>query len=83
LKRLGKMGLNSVMIEGGANTASWALKEDIVDKILFFYAPKLIGGEGRGMIGPLGIKKMAQVTKIKDIEIKRFGQDFLISGYLK
>ena len=82
LKRLGKMGLNSVMIEGGATTASWALKEDIVDKILFFYAPKLIGGEGRGMIGPLGIKKMAQTTKIKEIEIKRFGEDFMVSGYL-
>ena len=83
LKRLGKMGLNSVMIEGGATTASWALKEGVVDKVMFFYAPKLIGGEGRGMIGPLGIKKMTQVTKIKDIEIKRLGADFLVSGYLK
>ena len=83
LKRLGKMGLNSVMIEGGATTASWALKEGVVDKVMFFYAPKLIGGEGRGIIGPLGIKKMTQVTKIKDIEIKRLGADFLVSGYLK
>lgn len=83
LKKLAQMGLLSVMIEGGATMASWALKEDIVDKILFFYAPKLIGGEGRGMIGGLGIRKMSQVRSIKNIEIKRFGTDFLVSGYLK
>ena len=77
------MGLLSVMIEGGAITAGWALKEDIVDKVLFFYAPKIIGGEGIPMIGPLGIKKMSHARIIKDIEVKRFGKDFLVSGYLK
>lgn len=83
LKKLGKMGLLSVMIEGGATTASWALKEDIVDKVLFFYAPKLIGGEGKGMIESLGIRQMAQCKRIKDIEIKKLGDDLLVSGYLK
>lgn len=82
LKRLGKMGLNSVMIEGGATTASRALKEGIVDKILFFYAPKLIGGEGKGMIDGLGIRQMAQCKRIKDIEVKKLGDDLLVSGYL-
>jgi diaminohydroxyphosphoribosylaminopyrimidine deaminase/5-amino-6-(5-phosphoribosylamino)uracil reductase len=76
------MGLLSVMIEGGATTAGWALKENVVDKLLLFYAPKIIGGEGIPMIGALGIKKMSQARKIKDIEVKRFGKDFLVSGYL-
>jgi len=44
LKRLGKMGLNSVMIEGGAATASWALRERVVDRVFFFYAPKSLAG---------------------------------------
>jgi len=83
LKKLGRMGLLSVMIEGGAITAGWALKEDIADKVLFFYAPKIIGGEGIPMISALGIKKTSHARKIKDIEIKRFGKDFLVSGYLK
>lgn len=83
LKRLGEMGLLSVMIEGGATTASWALKEEIADKLLFFYAPKIIGGDGREMIDPLGIKKMSQARRIKDVELKRLGKDFLVSGYLK
>ncbi len=83
LKRLGKMGLLSVMIEGGATTAAWALKENAVDKVLLFYAPKIIGDEGIPMIGDLGIKKMTHARRIEDIEIKGFGKDFLVSGYLK
>lgn len=82
LKRLGKMGLLSVMIEGGATTASWALKEDAVDKVMFFYAPKIIGGGGISMIGDLGIKKMSHARSVENIEVKRSGKDFLVSGYL-
>ena len=82
LKRLGKMGLLSVMIEGGATTASRALRERVVDKVLFFYAPKIIGGEGRDMIEALGIKKMSRSRRIKDMEVQKFGKDILISGYL-
>lgn len=83
LKKLGRMGLLSVMIEGGTITAGWALKQRVVDKALFFYAPKILGAEGRSMIGALGIKKISHARSIKDIEIKRFGKDFLVSGYLK
>jgi diaminohydroxyphosphoribosylaminopyrimidine deaminase/5-amino-6-(5-phosphoribosylamino)uracil reductase len=83
LKRLAKMGLVSIMIEGGGTIAARALLEGVVDKVLFFYAPKIIGGEGKRMIGALGIKKMSGCKNIKDVEIKRFGKDVLVSGYLK
>jgi diaminohydroxyphosphoribosylaminopyrimidine deaminase/5-amino-6-(5-phosphoribosylamino)uracil reductase len=76
------MGWLSIMIEGGGATASRALKEGVVDKVLFFYAPKIIGGEGRDMIQTLGIRKIDQSKKIKNIEISDIGKDFLISGYL-
>lgn len=82
LKRLGRLGLMSVMIEGGATTASRALREGVVDKILFFYAPKIVGGDGREMIGALGIKKMSRARKLKEIEVKKLGKDYLVSGYL-
>jgi diaminohydroxyphosphoribosylaminopyrimidine deaminase/5-amino-6-(5-phosphoribosylamino)uracil reductase len=77
------MGLLSIMIEGGSTTAARALVEGAVDKVLFFYAPKIIGGEGKHMIGDLGIKKMSRCMKIQDVEIERLGQDILVSGYLR
>jgi len=82
LKRLSQMGLLSVMVEGGPITAARALRERAVDKILFFYAPKIIGGEGRTMIEALGIRTIIQSKGIKDVEIKRFERDYLVSGYL-
>lgn len=83
LKRLGRMGLLSVMIEGGATTAARALAEGVVDKIIFFYGPKIIGGDGRSMVDALGIKRMNRCKTISDMEIKKFGQDLMVSGYLK
>jgi diaminohydroxyphosphoribosylaminopyrimidine deaminase/5-amino-6-(5-phosphoribosylamino)uracil reductase len=70
------------MIEGGAATATRALLEGVVDKVLFFYGPKIIGGDGTDMIEPLGIKKLSRARKLKDVEFLRLGDDLLISGYL-
>ena len=57
LRKLTAMEIVSIMIEGGAEIAGSALKEKIVDKIIFFYAPKILGGDGRSMIGALDIPR--------------------------
>lgn len=82
LKRCGKTGWLSVMIEGGGHTASRALKEGVVDKAFFFYAPKIIGGEGRSMIQSLGVRSIDRPIRLKDMEVSKIGKDFLVSGYL-
>jgi len=82
LKRLGQMGFLSIMIEGGGATAARALKEGVVDQVVFFYAPKIIGGEGREMFDGLGIKKMSRSKTIREMETKRFGQDIMVTGYI-
>ena len=70
-------------MRGGGTTAARALLEGVVDKVLFFYAPKIMGGEGKRMIGAMGIEKMSGCKKIKDMEIKKLGKDVLVSGYLR
>lgn len=82
LEGLGRQGIQSVMIEGGAATAACALKAKAVDKILFFYAPKIIGGDGRVMIDGLGIKSVQQSLSVKRLEVTRAGGDVVVSGYL-
>ncbi len=76
------MGFLSVMIEGGGVTAARALKDGVVDQVVFFYAPKIIGGEGREMIDSLGIQKMSRSKTIREVETKRFGQDIMVTGYI-
>jgi len=43
--KLGKMDITSVLIESGASLNSHALEDGIVDKVMFFIAPKIIGGK--------------------------------------
>jgi diaminohydroxyphosphoribosylaminopyrimidine deaminase/5-amino-6-(5-phosphoribosylamino)uracil reductase len=82
LRELGKREIVSVMIEGGVATAGHALSEKVVDKVCFFYAPKIIGGDGLDMIAPLGVKKMIQSKQLKDLAVEKVGADLLVTGYL-
>lgn len=82
LKALAHRGIVSVMIEGGGATAASALRERIVDKVVFFYAPKILGGDGRPMIEELGLRYVKQAMAVKDLEVKRSEDDFMVTGYL-
>ena len=81
LRKLSRAGITSVMIEGGAITASRAISEGIVDKVLCFCAPKLIGGEGLPMIGDLGVTRMSDCPQLRITDIERLGEDVLVTAY--
>ncbi len=80
-KHLGKHEITSVMIEGGSQLNSSAIKEGIVDKVLIFTAPKIIGN-GIGAIGSLGIKNISNAIDIKNPVCRRVGNDMMVEGYL-
>jgi diaminohydroxyphosphoribosylaminopyrimidine deaminase/5-amino-6-(5-phosphoribosylamino)uracil reductase len=83
MRVLGARGLTSVLIEGGAQLAAAALKAGIVDKALFFYAPKILGGDdGVPMCSGPGPEKMRQSLPLHRMEVERVGADVLVSGYL-
>jgi len=83
LETLAGRGVNHVLIEGGGQTAATALREDVVDKVLFFYAPLLLGGDGRAMLGALEIGRVADGRKLHTMQLERIGRDVLVSGYLQ
>ncbi len=80
---LGEMGITSILIEGGGKVLASAFKAAIIDKICFFYAPKILGGNDGAAIcrgeGPEYIKMSHNIT---DLKIKRFGSDFMAEGYV-
>ena len=81
MKELGRLEITSIMIEGGAELNAEAIRSGIVDKILFFISPKMIG-KGLEAIGDLGIKKVDKSINLKNIDYKKIGKDILIEGYL-
>jgi len=83
MARLGGMGITSLMIEGGSRVIGSALRAGIVDKIVFFYAPKILGGDDGYPVtkGP-GPNSIDQSLKIKDMRVLKFGQDIMVEGYV-
>lgn len=82
LTRLGEMGFMHVLIEGGGDVAASAIKEGIVDKLIVFYSPKIVGGDGVSMIGALGIDKIAESIKVGSLKVRSLGEEFYIEAYL-
>lgn len=83
MKKLGDMEISSVIIEGGSLINASALKEDVVDKVAIYYAPKILGGsDSVNVIGGSGIESLSEAIAIKDMTIKKFGEDFLVEGYI-
>lgn len=82
VKKLRELDITSVLIEGGARVAASAIRKGIVDKIVFFYAPKIIGEEGISMLGKLKITKVADAIQIKRIKAKSLGDEIVLEGYL-
>ncbi len=69
------------MIEGGSQLNSSAIKAGVVDKVLIFAAPKIIGN-GLGAIGNLGINKIDKAINLKNPVTRKIGKDLLIEGYI-
>ena len=83
-RHLGEQQITSLLIEGGA-TVNWdALAAGVVDKIFFYYAPKILAGSGSVpfAVGE-GFRRMSDAAHVKAIAIHRFGEDFAVEGYLK
>jgi diaminohydroxyphosphoribosylaminopyrimidine deaminase/5-amino-6-(5-phosphoribosylamino)uracil reductase len=83
LQALGDRAVMSVLVEGGATVAAAALAAGIVDELLVFYAPKLIGSDGRPMLAGLGVRRMQQALHVGPLRVKRFAQDVLIATEIR
>ena len=78
MKKLGEMQIDSLLIEGGGEIHASALKSGIVNKLQLYIAPKIIGGDGKNAVAPLGITLMRDAVQLKNPQISRFGDDILI-----
>jgi diaminohydroxyphosphoribosylaminopyrimidine deaminase/5-amino-6-(5-phosphoribosylamino)uracil reductase len=84
VRELGRMGVTSLLVEGGSRVNGSALRAGIVDKIYIFYAPKIYGGDdGVPVCAGPGVELMKQSMRIKDVSVHRFEDDVMIEGYLK
>lgn len=83
-KILGERQITSILIEGGASINASVLEENLVDKIQWFIAPKIIGGKSApGPVGGIGVTDVNNAKIFEDISMGSIGEDILISAYLR
>lgn len=83
MKKLGQMGVDSVLLEGGGTLNYSALESGIVDKVNFFIAPKIIGGYlAKTPVEGEGVPFIKDSFSLKDINIHTFNDDVMIEGYI-
>ncbi len=79
IEKLGALGLDSVLLEGGAELNFSALEDGVPNKLQVYIAPKLIGGAGaKSPIGGQGIAKMADCVNLSRPKITELGDDLLL-----
>lgn len=84
MQELYKLEIDSVLLEGGGELNAAALDAGIVDKAMFFIAPKIIGGKAAPTpVGGVGALKMKDALALKDVSVRRFDEDVLIEGYVR
>jgi len=76
LKILGKKKITSLLVEGGAQVATSFFNKGLVDKVYFFYAPKIAGKDNLSLVGALN-----KGIFLKNISWRRFDNDILVIGY--
>lgn len=78
LALLGKRGLNDVFIESGATLAGVFIAQDLVDELVLYQAPKLMGTDGKGLVSFPNIDRLAQAKALKLKEVSMVGPDIKI-----
>lgn len=82
-KELGSLGISSVLIEGGSELISGALREKLVDKMHIYIAPKIMGdNRALGSVTGFNVRNLEQMIRLEDWEITPLKKDIFISGYV-
>lgn len=78
---LGTMGIDSVLLEGGSTIAFSALRAGIVDKVVYFIAPRILGGASApSPVGGAGIADMEDAIQLHNMNVKRIGEDLMVEA---
>ena len=83
LKRLGKEGVTSLLVEGGGEINAAFILGGLAHRVAFFYAPKVLCGRDavKALAGE-GISRLDSVIKLQEVEYRWLGADLFMTGLL-
>lgn len=84
LNTLGRMEITSLLVEGGAAVLGSFFDAGLVDQVMAFVAPRIIGGAtAPGPVAGRGAARLAATPWLRDVRVERLGSDLLLSGWVE
>ncbi|MEO7299362.1 MAG: bifunctional diaminohydroxyphosphoribosylaminopyrimidine deaminase/5-amino-6-(5-phosphoribosylamino)uracil reductase RibD [Verrucomicrobiota bacterium] len=81
LKKLGSENIASLLVEGGGETNAGFLEQKLVQRIAFFYAPKILcGRDARKSVAGEGIERLEQKISLREVEWRTLGEDLFLTA---
>jgi diaminohydroxyphosphoribosylaminopyrimidine deaminase / 5-amino-6-(5-phosphoribosylamino)uracil reductase len=81
LRLLAERGINSTLVEGGASVLGALFDADLIDSLVAFIAPAIVGGAAApSPVGGTGREFMHLAARLSDVETRVVGADFMVSG---
>ncbi len=77
LGTLAQRGVTRVLAEGGAGIAAGLLRAGLVDRIAWFHAPGVMGGDGLPAVRPLPLKSLSAMPRFRRVASRAVGDDWL------
>ena len=83
MRKLAGMQISNILIEGGGTLIGSLFDEGLVDKVLFFISPKIIGGKDAiSSVMGKGIARIERAIRLRKLKIRRMGEDYLFEAYV-
>ncbi|RHW78022.1 bifunctional diaminohydroxyphosphoribosylaminopyrimidine deaminase/5-amino-6-(5-phosphoribosylamino)uracil reductase RibD [Colwellia sp. RSH04] len=82
LKTLAKRGFNEVLVESGAKLSGAFIEQDLVDELILYQAPKLMGTEAKGLVNMPSIESLSAAKNLDIVDINMVGNDIRITAKL-
>lgn len=84
LEQLGGEGVTSLLVEGGGEVNAAFLQAGLVQRVAFYYAPKILGGrDARPAMGGEGTVSLGAARELQSMELLPVGRDWLITGLIR
>ena len=84
LKHLARLEITSVLVEGGGTLIGSLFDDKLVDKVMFFISPKIIGGkEAVSSVMGKGIARVDSAVILKNVKLRRFKEDILVEAEVR
>jgi len=84
LSKLGEIGMMSLMVEGGSQVNGSFLDEGLIDKLLLFLSPKIMGDpQALGIFGGEGVSSIQEAIALKEMKTRKVGKDILLETYFE